>query len=65
MSLTVDLIRYNVHLSLGAGGGRAGQFKTLKEAQAFVGKQNMTIWKTYYHKFNDGKYRILGEKQVG
>lgn len=64
MDLKVDAIRYNVHLSLGAGGGRVGQFKTLKEAKAFVGKQNMSIWKTYYHKFNDGKYRILGQKQV-
>ena len=59
-----DAIRYNVHRSLGAGGGRVGQFKTLEEARNFVGNQNLFIWKAYYHKGNDGKYRVFYEEEA-
>ena len=56
-------VRYNVHVSLGSGGGRIGQFKTLDEARAFVGKQNLFIWKTYYEKYGD-RYFVVHQEQV-
>lgn len=62
-----DLIRYNVHLPLGSGGSRIGQYKTLAEAKEAVkqaGRNDLQIWKTYYHKGNDGKYRSFLSDQV-
>ena len=59
-----NIIRYNVHLPLGSGGSRIGQFKTLQEAKAFVGKQDLRIWKTWYCKNNSGKFRIAHQVQV-
>jgi hypothetical protein len=56
------MVRYNVHLSLGAGGGRIGSFKTLAEAREFVGKQNLFIWKTYYEKHGDKYYSVHTEQ---
>lgn len=45
------IIRYNVHLSLGAGGARVGQFKTLDEAKACAAKEgNCQIIKSYYER---------------
>ena len=49
------IIRYNVHLSLGAGGARVGQFKTLEEARAFSKGKNYHIFKTWYEKLKSGK----------
>ena len=58
------IIRYNVHVSLGAGGGRVGQFKTLEEAKAFVGKQNLFIWKSWYIRLKDGRLHEVHYEQV-
>lgn len=59
------IIRYNVHRSLGAGGCRVGQFKTLEEARACVGNQNLFIWKTWYEKFTEnGRYHEIHYEQV-
>ncbi len=55
-------IRYNVHLSLGAGGGRVGQFKTLAEAREFVGNKNLFIWKMYYEKIGEKWYGMHYEQ---
>jgi hypothetical protein len=45
------IVRYNVHLSLGAGGARVGQFKTLDEAKACAAKEgNCQIIKSYYER---------------
>jgi hypothetical protein len=59
------IIRYNVHRSLGAGGARVGQFKTIKEAREFVGDQNLFIWKTWYTKFTEtDRYHQTHYEQV-
>lgn len=45
------IIRYNVHLSLGAGGARVGQFKTLEEAKTCASNNgNCQIIKSYYER---------------
>ena len=59
-----NIIRYNVHLSLGSGGARVGQFKTLDEAKAFVGNKDMSIWKAWYCKSPSGKYRIAHQVAI-
>lgn len=54
MTYPVTKIRYNVHLSLGAGGARVGQFKTLAEAREFSKGKNYHIFKTWYTKYKEG-----------
>ena len=45
------IIRYNVHLSLGAGGARVGQVKTLDGAKACAAKEGKCqIIKSYYER---------------
>ena len=60
------IIRYNVHLSLGAGGAREGQFKTLAEARACAEeKGNCLIWKTWYERIGTtNRLFEVGYKQV-
>ena len=60
--MTKYIIRYNVRLPLGNGGGKVGQFKTLGDAKAFVGRQDLRIWKTWYERTNNGKYHIVHEE---
>lgn len=45
------IIRYNVHLSLGSGGARVGQFKSLEEAKICAANNgNCQIIKSYYER---------------
>ena len=53
-----NIIRYNVHASIGDGGSRVGQFKSLDEARTFVDGKDMSIWKAWYCRTPGGKYRI-------
>ena len=60
------IIRYNVHLSLGAGGARVGQFKTLEEAKACATENgNCQIIKSYYERIGSNNrlwevaYKVL------
>lgn len=49
--MTKYIIRYNVHLSLGSGGARVGQFKTLEAAKTCAAiNGNCQIIKSYYER---------------
>lgn len=61
------IIRYNVYLPLGSGGARIGCYRTLEEARNAVkkeGRNDLKIWKTYYHKGQSGKFYRQGEVAV-